>query len=153
MTLLALDFGATLGWAARPENGRLTSGTMTFRNGRFEGGGMRWVRYAAWLDEMHRKAGPLTQVWFEEVNHHAGVRDAHAYGGFLAHLTAWCEAHSVPYAGVSVGTIKKFATGKGNANKDAMIAAIRAMGHAPADHNEADAIALLLCVEAERKAA
>ena len=35
-------------------------------------------------------------------------------------------------------------TGKGNANKDAMIAAARARGFTPTDDNEADAIAILL---------
>ena len=43
-----------------------------------------------------------------------------------------------------MGTIKRFATGKGNTNKDAMIAATRARGFSPADDNEADAIAILL---------
>ena len=57
-------------------------------------------------------------------------------------LTAWCEHHQIPYQGVPVGTIKKHATGKGNANKDQMISAARLRGHAPADDNEADAIAL-----------
>lgn len=42
-----------------------------------------------------------------------------------------------------VGTIKRHATGRGNANKEAMMAAIRALGHQPADDNEADALALL----------
>ena len=50
----------------------------------------------------------------------------------------------VPYQGVPVGTIKRFATGKGNAGKEAVIAAMRARGFAPADDNEADALALLL---------
>ena len=45
---------------------------------------------------------------------------------------------------VQSGTIKRHATGKGNADKDAMIAAARARGFSPADDNEADAIALLL---------
>ena len=43
-----------------------------------------------------------------------------------------------------VGTIKRFATGKGNADKAAMIAAVRGRGFEPADDNEADAIAILL---------
>ena len=43
-----------------------------------------------------------------------------------------------------VGTIKKFLTGQGNANKQAIIDAARARGFAPADDNEADAIAILL---------
>jgi Holliday junction resolvasome RuvABC endonuclease subunit len=45
---------------------------------------------------------------------------------------------------VPVGTIKKHATGKGNAPKQAMIDAGRARGFDPADDNEADAIALLM---------
>ena len=43
-----------------------------------------------------------------------------------------------------MGTIKRHSTGKGNANKDAMIAAALARGFSPADDNEADVIALLL---------
>ena len=45
--------------------------------------------------------------------------------------------------GVPVGTIKRHATGKGNASKDEMIAAMRALGHAVTDDNEADALAIL----------
>ena len=43
-----------------------------------------------------------------------------------------------------VGTIKRFISGAGNASKDAVIAAVKARGYAPADDNEADAIAILL---------
>jgi len=45
---------------------------------------------------------------------------------------------------VPVGTIKRHVTGKGNADKQAVIAAVRARGFMPADDNEADAIAILL---------
>ena len=41
------------------------------------------------------------------------------------------------------GTIKKFITGKGNAGKPAVIAAVQALRHQPEDDNEADALALL----------
>ena len=43
-----------------------------------------------------------------------------------------------------VGTIKRFIAGKGNADKTAVIAAVRARGFDPTDDNEADAIAILL---------
>lgn len=82
-------------------------------------------------------------MYFEEVRRHASTDAAHAYGGFLATLTAWCEHHGVPYQGVPVGTIKKHVTGKGNASKDEMMVAMRARGYQPADDNEADALALL----------
>jgi Holliday junction resolvasome RuvABC endonuclease subunit len=62
----------------------------------------------------------------------------------LATLTAWCEQHRVPYQGVPVRKIKRHVTGKGNADKAAVIAAVRARGFSPADDNEADAIAILL---------
>ena len=74
----------------------------------------------------------------------SGMRFApRGYGGLLATLTAWAELRGVPYEGVPVGTIKRHATGKGNASKDSMIAAARARGFSPADDNEADAIAIL----------
>jgi Holliday junction resolvasome RuvABC endonuclease subunit len=49
----------------------------------------------------------------------------------------------IPYQGVPVGSIKKHATGKGNASKEMMIAAAKARGFRPADDNEADALAIL----------
>ena len=58
-------------------------------------------------------------------------------------MTAWCEHHQIAYQGVPVGTIKKHATGKGNAGKEAVIAAMRAKGYPVNDDNEADALALL----------
>ncbi|SNT10111.1 crossover junction endodeoxyribonuclease RuvC [Antarctobacter heliothermus] len=143
-TLLALDLGTTTGWALRAPDGLITSGTASFRNGRFDGGGMRYLRFTNWLGELERLSGPIAAIWFEEVRRHAGTDAAHVYGGLMATLTAWAELHNVPYEGVPVGTIKRFATGKGNANKDAMIAAARARGFTPADDNEADAIAILL---------
>jgi hypothetical protein len=142
--VLALDLGTTTGWALRSRDGGITSGTMTFKPSRFEGGGMRYLRFQHWLGEIAWLAHGLRQVVFEEVRAHVSTDSSHVHGGFLATLTAWCEQRGVPYEGVPVGTIKRFATGKGNADKAAMIAAIRARGFDPADDNEADAIALLL---------
>ena len=143
MNILALDLGTCTGWATRTADGHTVSGTEAFRPGRFEGGGMRYLRFKRWLTEIKATTGGLGAVYFEEVRRHMGVDAAHAYGGFLATLTAWCEHHEIPYSGVPVGTIKRHATGKGNAGKDQVIAAMRALGHQPGDNNEADALALL----------
>ena len=94
-------------------------------------------------DALPRLGGELQAVYFEEVRRHASTDSAHVYGGLMATLTAWCEHHKIPYQGVPVGTIKKHATGKGNADKVAMIDAIRLRGHPVTDDNEADALALL----------
>ena len=142
-TILALDLGTTTGWAIRSSDGTINSGSTSFRPQRFEGGGMRFLRFKRWLSELKDMTGGIHALYFEEVRRHVSTDAAHAYGGFLATLTAWCEHHQIPYQGVPVGTIKKHATGKGNASKDDVLVAMRALGHAPADDNEADALALL----------
>ena len=142
-TTLALDLGTTTGWALRHRDESITSASQSFRPQRFEGGGMRFLRFKRWLAELNALCGEIHAVYFEEVRRHAGVDAAHVYGGLMATLTAWCEHHNIPYQGVPVGTIKKHATGKGNAGKDDVIAAIRARGHSVTDDNEADALALL----------
>ena len=110
---------------------------------------MRYLRFRRWLDELLATTAPkdaasgLDAVYFEEVRRHLGVDAAHAYGGFLATLTSWCEHQKIPYQGVPVGTIKRHVTGKGNAGKSEMVSAVRARGYPVADDNEADALAVL----------
>ena len=143
-SILALDLGSTTGWAVRTERNRILHGTAEFRPSRYEGGGMRYLRFGKWLDQTLEITGGLDAVYFEEIRRHAGTDAAHVHGGLLATLTAWCEQHNLPYQGVPVGTWKRHACGKGNADKQAVIAAIRERGFEPADDNEADAIAILL---------
>ena len=141
--VLAIDLGTTTGWAMRAIDGHITHGFVSFKPGRYEGGGMRYLRFKRWLNELRMLASDIHSVYFEEVRRHAGVDAAHVYGGLLATLSAWCEHHNLPYQGVPVGTIKRHATGKGNANKDEVIKAMQLLGHSVKDDNEADALALL----------
>ncbi len=113
---------------------------------------MRYLRFCRWLDDMQSLAGgTIAEVYFEEVRRHLGVDAAHVYGGFLATLTSWCERKSIPYQGVSVGTIKQHATGKGNASKQEVLDSVKAKGYQPHDHNEADALALLEWVRSHHR--
>ena len=141
--VLALDLGTTTGWALLAREGDIAHGFASFRPQRFEGGGMRFLRFKRWLMELKTIAQEIHAVYFEEVRRHAGVDAAHVYGGLMATLTTWCEHQNIAYLGVPVGTIKKHATGKGNAGKTEVIAAMRALGHPVTDDNEADALALL----------
>ena len=141
---LALDLGTTTGWAMSLSEGGIVSGTVSFKPSRYDGGGMRYLRFRAWLDALAEDTPGIAAIHFEEVRRHLSTDAAHVHGGLLATLTAWCEQRSIPYQGVPVGTIKRHVTGKGNADKAAVIAAIRARGFNPADDNEADALAILL---------
>lgn len=145
MAILALDLGEKTGWAIQDDTDIIISGTNVFKPGRHQGGGMTFLQFKHWLTEIKGKCGNLEAIYYEEVvARQPAVKSDHNYGGFWAHLTAWCEHHEIPYMGVPVGTIKKFASGKGNCGKDEMIAyAKRIVHNFNGDDNEADAIALL----------
>jgi hypothetical protein len=140
--VLALDLASTCGWAMRTPSGNITSGSVAFHLRPGEGPGLRFLRFRRWLIDC--KAGnEIGRVYYEQVRRHLSTDSAHCYGGFFAIMGAWCEANAIPYRGVPVGTIKKHATGRGNAKKGEMVEAMRLLGYDPADDNEADSLALL----------
>lgn len=49
------------------------------------------------------------------------------FGALKAVVCCWCERQHVPCECLPIGTLKKRATGKGNANKEQMIAAVNTM--------------------------
>ncbi len=135
-----LALGTSTGWALQSPDGQMTTGTASLKHTRYDGGGMRFLRFRRWLEKLDLDAGLIAAIYFEEVRRHIGTDAAHVHGGLLGVLTAWCEEHLVACQGVPVGTIRRFIAGKGNASELAQ--AVR--GFAPADDNEADAIAILL---------
>ncbi len=150
MTVLALDLGTHCGFAWLHPTGLMASGTWTLdAKKRKESHGMRFIRFREHLDGLHR-ATPVTLIYFEEVRRHMSCDAAHAYGGYLAILLAWCAENGVEYLSVPVGEIKKTWTGKGNAKKDEMVAEARRRGYDPCDDNEADAIAILVLKTTEK---
>ena len=146
-TILAIDPGNNTGWALRYHDGSIESGTWTLMPAqlrKYEGGGMRYLRFTAALDSVTKMAAeegkPIGAVYYEAVRYHKSVQAAHSYGGYTAHLMAWCEQNKIAYSILPVGSIKKFATGKGNANKEAMIVAANERWNTKiTDDNEADA--------------
>ena len=51
--ILALDLGSVTGWALRMGDGTVRSGSQTFKPDRFDGGGMRFLRFRQWLNEIN----------------------------------------------------------------------------------------------------
>ena len=144
MNILAFDLGTRTGWSRNLTTGQYVYGTLDLRGGRYAGGGMRYVLLGNELVTLLHDGIDL--VVYEEVRRHLGVDAAHVYGGLLAVLTAACGKRKIPYQGVPVQTIKKHATGKGNASKDAMVSAawdIIMRADLPLTSDEADAICLL----------
>ena len=116
-TILALDLGTTTGWALRGSDGHITSGS------ELPAAALRRRRNAlpALQTLAHRDQAILRRHRLPALRRGAPPR-LDRRGPRLrrvpATLTAWCEHHQIPYQGVPVGTIKKHATGKGNAGKE-----------------------------------
>jgi len=143
VNILALDLGTHCGWAVAKRDGAMEYGTESFHR---LTGGNKWASFRAWLSMLIGKQG-IEIVYFEDVKAHGPgqVLAAHAYGGFLAMAQMVCHQHNIRMVGVGVSTVKKAWTGKGNANKEAMIATAREKGFrlGKAEHDTADALAIL----------
>jgi Holliday junction resolvasome RuvABC endonuclease subunit len=140
MNILAIDLGSQTGFAIL-KGSQVTIGTKKLCHDR-HASGVRALDFYRWLIQMIQEHS-IEQVYFERVYTHSGTEATHLYGYFMYMLAAVCEEHEVKCVGFSVGTIKKFMTGKGNATKEEMIAAAKLRGLDPQTHDEADALAIL----------
>lgn len=140
--ILALDLATQTGWAYKA-NGLISSGSEGFQLKKNDGPGVRFLKFRSWLRDQIETIKPDLIV-YEEVMRWSSGAAAKCYCGLLAILQTECAAKTIEYGGISVGTIKKFATKKGNATKEEMIKAAVDLGYKPKDDNEADAIHLLL---------
>lgn len=140
--ILALDLGTKTGYALRRRDDTIIHGTEIFTPRKSWSPGQKWQRYRTWLSALIVRE-QVHVIAYEEVRRHAGTLAAHAYGGFLAMLEMTADQHNVELRCESVGGIKKAWTGKGNADKDAMVAEAKRRGFRVADDNNADALAIL----------
>lgn len=144
-SIVAIDLGTCTGWAhligVKDRGIAIHSGTWDCSIRRsVDSPALRFTKFERQLSDL--LALSPDKLLYEIVYAHSGTEAGHMYGAFQAKLFEVCDRFGVPCEGVGVQAIKKFATGKGNANKDAVLAAVRLWGHEPQDHNEADAIAL-----------
>lgn len=138
--LLALDLGTKTGWASY-NDGRINSGMVNFKPGKYENTNARYNKFDKWLSSIEPKPEFIV---YEAVRKHVATDAAHVYGGFMALTIRWCDDMVIGCDGVDVGTIKKFWTGKGNSNKSAMIHEGHKRGYVDVeDDNEMDALAIL----------
>ncbi len=135
MKILSLDIATVTGWKTET-----ASGTWNLKPNRGESEGMRVVRFKAKVRELIQ-AESITLVAYERA---AGLHKASiiVQSEMIGVLKDLCISLGIELAAYSATEIKKFATGKGNANKTAMVQAAQALGFNPSDDNEADAIHL-----------
>lgn len=139
MKILALDPATKCGWAHSSGE----SGVWDLSIRKDESGGMRLLRFRAKLREIHELIG-MDVVMFEAARNLQYGNAVRVAAQLQAIIETWCTDNNVEYRGYSPTEIKKHATGKGNAGKDAMIAAAeKRFSRESLDENEADALWLL----------
>ena len=150
MDVLALDLGTKTGWALM-ERGTVQSAVETFDVRRGESPGMRYVRFTRWLEEMlvQSSAAPRVGLVAYEAAHQRGGAATEIAAGFATHLQSICARHGIEHAAVHTATLKKWCTGKGNADKAAMLEAVARRWRRVDTDDEADAVALLYYALAE----
>ena len=147
MNILAIDTGTKTGWAIDC-NGMEESGVQDFSLKRGESAGMRFFNFRVWLERMLNKF-PVKLVVYEQ-SHHRGGAATMVSVGMTTRIQEICEIRDVKYTPVHSATLKKFATGKGNAPKERMLElAIETWGAQIIDDNEADARWLLYYAQKE----
>jgi len=151
MRLLALDVATNVGWARAEDNGAPQNGTYALPS-TGENYGLRMARFRDWLDRTVTAFEPHV-IGFESPIHKPQdklhkIRILYTLAG-VVELVGWDRSVKVFEDGVS--GVRSHFLGKGyaklfvgsEAQKLGVIAECRARGWEPADHNAADALALL----------
>jgi len=145
MNILAIDPGTKCGYCVMQGKRIIASGTWDLSVKRGEGGGMRFIRLRKYLDEVCKQYPP-DFVLYEASGHFRSIAASAVYHGIVGKIMEHCEDGKLAYEGVPLATLKVYATGKGNANKEAMRAAAERRlsgvfhGLSEADDNEIDAV-------------
>lgn len=144
--ILALDPATHCGYAISRE----LYGVWDLTPKRDESIGMRLIRLRSKLKEMITNEGINLVVFERPGGRHRGALIVHSE--LQGQIKVVCEDHQIPYRGYSSQEIKKYATGKGNAGKPAMIAAAqKKLGYQGENDNEADALWALELAKSEYK--
>lgn len=143
--ILALDLGATTGWAVMGQDG-LMSGTWNV-GVKITNMAVRCKNLRIRLHLLREMCGGLQAIYFEEVMFmpKTSAKTMRAYGGYEAIISLFAARYKIPLIGVGVTQLKKHATGKGNAPKKLVESAVKSWGIVDhvIDDNHADALALL----------
>lgn len=118
--ILALDPGGSCGWAISGPKGAEASGIWQLAPARGESQGMRYIRLRGHLNAMLAAYPDLGLIVYEQAHQRGGSATEYAIG-LVTHVQSWCVDHDVEYAKAHSATVKKWATGRGNADKAEMV--------------------------------
>lgn len=137
MNVLAVDPATRTGFAYLTGQS-VEVGVLDLRLPKRSSHGEAFRFFSRWLHELIDK-NSIDVLIFERAY---GFRRGSEFLGGLAAI-CHCQDDRVAVMEANVSSLKKFATGKGNADKSMMIEAAKNYGYSTSDDNEADAFLLL----------
>lgn len=87
----------------------------------------------------------IDTIAFEDVQFHNSTAQSHLWASLRGVMWAAAGDRPIGWHAIPVGTIKKFATGRGDATKEMMMNSLLNLDLCITDDNEADAIWVALC--------
>jgi Holliday junction resolvasome RuvABC endonuclease subunit len=150
MILLAIDPGSACGWAVHDADRIVASGVWNLAPRRGDSPGVRYLKLRSRLTDVKDRWPELELVAVEQAHHRGGAATEYAIG-IVTHVQSWCAEVGVEHLTINTSVVKKAATGRGNADKAAMVAAARAWwpGWEPETDDEADARFIAVAAAAE----
>ncbi len=147
--ILALDCATKTGFALVKDGKIIESGTMDFSKRRGESNGAMFLRFRQWLSVTLQRTPGVSLLVYEQA-HHRGGAPTEVGVNMTGRVQEVGAEMGIEYVPVETRTLKKWATGKGNVDKEAMIAAsVKYLGRQPEDDNEADAALLAMYAHEE----
>ena len=141
MRVLGLDLGTNMGWAVvDKDTGLIVSGSFTLSGGHRD---HKFSDLHVRLNDMYVEVEeiPGVELIMYERPFTRGLSATRLLWGLAGIVGAVATSWDLPVVEVLPSTIKKHATGRGDADKDAMMAAVvDNFFHEPTNEHEADAI-------------
>jgi Holliday junction resolvasome RuvABC endonuclease subunit len=141
-SVLAIDAATRTGWAHLDIDGSIMSGCERFSDA---GGqhGLTFRSYELWLDQAINELAP-SLIAYEAPGRTMSNAAMKLLGGFYGVTMLIAHKKRLAVHLVAPAEVKKAVTGKGNAGKSEVMAAVRALGYDVDNADQADAVAILL---------
>jgi len=123
--IVGIDPGTKCGWALIDTVGATPpfTGVWDLAIDRGDSPGWRFLKFDSKLEAIATSLGDRRiGLLVYEAQHHRGGSATQVALGLVATLQAWCARRGVEHHSVHTSTLKKFVTGKGNAEKELLIA-------------------------------